>query len=91
MKRKLKKIVKNRKIFSLSIVLEENIYKQIISIKHWNVNKESKKITYNKIKTKLNYSRQIRLQNSLTQTGKATDGTNYDVKCCTKQRIHCYG
>ena len=32
------------------------------------------------------YSRQIRLQNSLTQTGKATDGTNYDVKCCTKQR-----
>ena len=53
MKRKLKKIVKNRKIFSLSIVLEENIYKQIISIKHWNVNKESKKITYNKIKTKL--------------------------------------
>ena len=48
MKRKLKKIVKNRKIFSLSIVLEENIYKQIISIKHWNVNKESKKITYNK-------------------------------------------
>ena len=53
MKSKLKKIVKNRKIFSLSIVLEENIYKQIISIKHWNVNKESKKITYNKIKTKL--------------------------------------
>ena len=27
------------------------------------------------------YSRQVRLQSSLANTGKATDGTNYDVRC----------
>lgn len=27
------------------------------------------------------YSRQIRLQNTLAKTGEATDGTNYDVRC----------